>query len=174
MRTSSSTRPGATPASAANSSRVSRVTVSSVPHRFRGVREVVLELLGDVGWRGTRVDRLAHVEQPAIALRWAYGEREVTHSEARMAALEVVGARAAPVLGEEQRQPVAGTGQVLLRIERPNDRVGRDAVIEAPDETLEERHAADTVVQREGRVHDPQSRRSEAGIRCGAGSRRPR
>jgi hypothetical protein len=91
-----------------------------------------------------------------------------------MAAFEVVRPRAAPVLGEEQRQPMAGTGQVLFRIERPNDRVGRDAVVEAPDEALEERHAADTVVQREGRVHDPQSRRSGAAARGGVGSRRPR
>ena len=58
---------------------------------------------------------------------------------------------------------MASTGQVLFRIQRPNDRVGRDAFIEAPDETLEERHAADPVVQREGRLHDPKSMRRSAG-----------
>ena len=75
-----------------------------------------------------------------------------------MAALRVVGRRTAPVLGEEEGQPVAGAGQVRLRVERPEDRVDRDAVVEPTDQRLEERHPAGGVVEA-GLVGHPASLR---------------
>ena len=53
------------------------------------------------------VDRVAHVPEPRVALGRPDPERHVAHPQPRMAALVVVRSRAAPVLGEEQRQPAA-------------------------------------------------------------------
>ena len=84
---------------------------SAVAHRLGGHREVALEFGGDVVGRGGGGDGRPHVDQPAIALDGPDRERRVTHPEARMAALLVVGRRAAPVLDEEEGQPVAGAAQ---------------------------------------------------------------
>src|SRR6185503_21354543 len=52
-----------------------------------------------------------------------------------------------PILREEQGQ-VAGGGLEVLGVERPQDRIARDAVVEPGDEPFEERHAPDRVVER--------------------------
>ena len=75
----------------------------------------------------------------------------VAHPQARVAALVVVGARAAPVLGQEQGQATLGRREVRLRVERPQDRIVGDAGVEPADEVLEEGHPAGAVVQADGR-----------------------
>ena len=55
-----------------------------------------------------------------------------------MAALGVVRARSAPVLREKQRQPMACSGQVGLRVDRPEAVVGGNALVETVDQGLEE------------------------------------
>ena len=91
-------------------------------------------------------DRLAHVHQPAITFERPDGEREMAHPQPRVAALVVVGRRPAPVLGEEQCQPVAGAGQVLFGVDRAEDGIGFDPVVEPADECLEERQTAGGLV----------------------------
>ena len=66
-----------------------------------------------------------------------------------MATLGVVRSRPSPVLGEKERQPMAGSGEVArIRIDRHEDRIRRGAGIEVIDEPFEERHAAGGVVER--------------------------
>ena len=76
-----------------------------------------------------------------------------------MAAFIRVGLRPAPVLSEEERQPVPGTVEVVvIGIERQEHVVALDALVEAVHETLEEGHASHGVVQglRFLLVHDPE------------------
>ena len=96
---------------------------------------------GIVAHRG---DRGAHVMEPPVALGRSDGVREVPHPQAGMATLVGVRRGPAPVLGEEQRQPVASAREVgLLGIQREQHVVGGHAGVERVDEALEERHAAD-------------------------------
>ena len=67
----------------------------------------------------------AHVQQPGVPLGRADPERRVPHPQPRVAALRGVGVRAAPVLHQEQRQPLGGRAEVLLRVHRPQQRVRR-------------------------------------------------
>ena len=72
----------------------------------------------------------------------------MAHPQAGMAALVGVRGRAAPVLHEEQPQPIAGAGQVgRLRVQPHEQRIPGDTVVEHIDEPREERLAADDVVQ---------------------------
>ena len=125
----------------------------AVAHRLGGHLEVALEVGGDVGRRGHGLDGGAHVDEPAVALRRADRERRVAHPQPGMAALLVVGGRAAPVLGQEQRQAVAGAGEVRLRVERPEVRIGLDPVVEPVDEAPRRRPS-----RRRGRRGDRGSR----------------
>jgi hypothetical protein len=60
----------------------------------------------------------------------------------------------APVLYEEQREPVPRSGEVgILRVQRCEHRVAGDAVVERVDQTLEERPPADALVHRRTGVH---------------------
>jgi hypothetical protein len=63
-----------------------------------------------------------------------------------MAALLVVPWRATPVLGQEHRQVAARPCQIG-RVERSEQRLALDTVIEAVDQVDEERLAADALVQ---------------------------
>jgi len=74
-----------------------------------------------------------------------------------MTPLLVVRGRPAPVLGEKERQPMAGARKIGLRVDRAQDRVDRDAVVEMADEGLEEGHPARGVVERRLVGHDPES-----------------
>ena len=61
--------------------------------------------------------------------------------------LLAVGAGAAPVLHQEEREPLLGRAQVLLRVHRPQQRVLGDALVEAVDEAPEGLLAADLLVE---------------------------
>ena len=64
----------------------------------------------------------------------------------------IVGRRAAPVLGEEQRQPVAGARQVVgLGVDGEERGVRGDALVEPVDEGLEEGHPAGEIEERGSR-----------------------
>ena len=93
-------------------------------------------------------DRGTHVQQPAIARDGIDGEREVAHPQARVAPFGVVRPRAAPVLGQEERQPALRGRQIRFRVDGPKDRVVRDPRVEPRDQRLEEGHTARAVVQR--------------------------
>ena len=56
-----------------------------------------------------------------------------------MATLVAVGRGAAPVLAEEQREPPPRTHEVrVVRVQRQQDVIGLDAVVEPVDEPVEE------------------------------------
>ena len=77
----------------------------------------------------------------------------MAHPQLGVAALVGVRRRPTPVLGQEQRQSVAGAREVgLFGIQRQQDVVGGHAGVELVDETFEERHAADPEKQRGRRV----------------------
>ena len=107
-----------------------------------------------------------HVRQPAIPLLDADGERGMPHPERRVTALLVIGRRPSPVLGQEERQLVARGSQILrLRIQREQRGISLHTVVEAVDQRLEERHAADRVVERDLTVHVPSLRTPERILR---------
>jgi hypothetical protein len=60
-----------------------------------------------------------------------------------MAAGRRVRVRPAPVLHQEQGETVGGRAEVLLRVERPQHRIGRHPLVEHVDEPAERRLAAD-------------------------------
>ena len=67
----------------------------------------------------------------------------------RMAALVAVCRRAAPILGEEQRQPSPRTHQVrVIRVQRQQGVIALDAVVEPVDESVEERLPAHLLEER--------------------------
>jgi cation:H+ antiporter len=124
--------------------RVTRTRSARVVHH--GVRrhdEVVpqrrLELLREL----QLVDGGAHVRQPGVALCRTDREGRVPHAQPGMAALFPIGPRAAPVLDEEEPEPLLGGSEVLFRIERAEHRVRRDVLIEPVDEPAEGLLAAD-------------------------------
>ena len=97
------------------------------------------------------VDRLAHVDEPAVTLEGADREREVARTQPRVATLVAVRRGAAPVLAEEQRQPPPRTDEVrVVRVQRQEDVIGLDAVVEPVDEPVEERLPTDLL--EEGRL----------------------
>src|SRR6188472_742951 len=128
-----------------------RPASGAVAHRVGGHLEVAIQLGGDVGWWRGLGQCGTHEDEPAVAGGGIDGKGGVAHPEARMAALVVVGARAAPVLREEERQATLGGGKIGLGIERPEDRVGGDAGVEPADEVLEEGHPTGSLVQADGR-----------------------
>lgn len=72
----------------------------------------------------------------------------MAHPKAWVPALLAVDRRAAPVLGQEQREPVARTREIIVvGVHSEQDRVALHAVIEAVDEPLEEPQATDLVEQ---------------------------
>ena len=92
--------------------------------------------------------------QPGVALGRSDDERGVAHAQPRVTSLLAVGARATPVLHEEQCEVVGRLGQVV-RVERPQQRVAGDAQIEAVDQVDEELLPADPIEQC---VHGVESR----------------
>jgi hypothetical protein len=69
-----------------------------------------------------------------------------------VAALVGVGGGAAPVLLQEEAQPLGGGRQVGLGVQRAQQRVEGDAPVEGGDEPLEERVAADRLEDGDGLV----------------------
>src|SRR5450759_2421251 len=92
--------------------------------------------------------------------------------EPRMAALLQVRGGSAPVLDEEQREPAARPDEVLLlRVQRSQRRVGRDAQVETLNQPFEVGQAADLVVERR-LEHGPDSRGGR-GVTHGPGAFMP-
>ena len=83
--------------------------------------------------------------EPTVTFQRADVEREVPHPKPWVTTFLHVGGRASPVLGEEQRQPVPGTGEIrLLGVQRDEYVVGAHPLVERVDESFEERHATDS------------------------------
>jgi hypothetical protein len=146
-----------------------------VDHRCCGVGEVVPQLLFEVLAQPQRVDGGAHVAQPGIVGSAVDAERCVAHAQARMAAAFAVGARAAPVLHEEEGHALLCRAKVFLRVHGAQERVLRHALVEAVNQLAEGLLAADRFKEGPrviGRVFDFASpfrlrRRSAAGLSPG-------
>ena len=111
--------------------------------------EVLQQDASDIGIIVDGVDRGSHVMQPAISFNRTQMEGHEPQPELRMATLVVVGRGAAPVLNQEQCQPVTSTGQIrLFGIQRQQHRIGSDTFVERIDQLVEERRATDVFVQR--------------------------
>ena len=94
------------------------------------------------------------MNEPAIAFVDPDREGRVTHPQGGVAALLLIRRRPAPVLREEQRQLVTrGTELLGLRVQREQRGIALHTVVEPVDERLEERHAADRVVERDLTLH---------------------
>jgi glutamyl-tRNA synthetase len=78
------------------------------------------------------------VREPALARGLVDRKRSVAHPQARMATLVGVRRRAAPVLLQEEAEPLGGRSEVTARVHWPDHRVGLDALVEPGDEALEE------------------------------------
>jgi hypothetical protein len=83
------------------------------------------------------VEGLAHVAQPGVSFGLADGEPRVAHPQPGMSAQLVVGTRAAPVLHEEQPEVLLGRAQVASRVDRPQHRIARHALVEPVDQAAE-------------------------------------
>lgn len=83
------------------------------------------------------VEGFSHVRQPRVALGRSDRERRVAQAQARVAAVLVIGARAAPVLHQEEAQTLLGRGEFALRVQRAQDRVAAHTAVEAPDQPPE-------------------------------------
>jgi len=92
------------------------------------------------------------VAEPGIAFALADDPVGVPHPQPWVPSVVGVRRRPAPVLHEEQRQPVTGTREVLVRVQRPQDRVQRNALVEPVDELPEDGLSPHGVVQV---VHGP-------------------
>jgi hypothetical protein len=73
----------------------------------------------------------------------------VAHPKTRVTAFVVVRRWATPVLDQEEGQVAPGEQQrvIALGVERPEQRIGGDRVVEPPDQRLEEGETARGVVQ---------------------------
>ena len=118
-----------------------------VDHRGGGRREVVEQRLAHGGREVKRFHRRGHVSEPGVALGPADRERLVAHAQSRMSALLAVGRRPAPVLDQEQGQPLGRARQIFVRIDTPQDGITGDPRVEALDESPEGRLAARQLVQ---------------------------
>jgi hypothetical protein len=104
------------------------------------------------------------VPEPRVPLGLSNGERLVAQSQSRVPSLLAVRGGTAPILDEKESQAFGGSGQVLIGVDGPEDRVGRNACVETVDEQPERRLSArelkNGLVQTQG-VCDPTAR-------CGA------
>ena len=95
---------------------------------------------------GRSIQRAQHVPQPGVALRRADDEGGVTHAQPRVSALLAVGARAAPVLHQEQREVARRLGQVI-GVEGAQQGVAGDTDVEEVHQVHEELVPPDPVVE---------------------------
>jgi len=89
----------------------------------------------------------AHVPQPRIPLRLPDGEVRVAHAQPGMPTALVIGARATPVLHEEQPQVLLGGPQIFARVHRPELWIGSNALVEDVHEPAEGLLAADRLIE---------------------------
>jgi len=94
-----------------------------------------------------RFNRRAHVKQPAIALERADQVRSMPRPESWVAALFQVCGWPAPVLHEKQGEPPSSRRKVVfVRVHRPQEVIGLDALVEALYETLKEVETANALI----------------------------
>jgi hypothetical protein len=89
----------------------------------------------------------AHVAQPGVPFRLPDDEVCMPHAQPGMAAKLVIGARAAPVLHEEQAQVLLGGSQILTRVDRPEFRIGGNALVKGMHQAAKRLLAADCLVE---------------------------
>ena len=118
-----------------------------VDERVRGPIQVTPERRVIQRRQLERVERSAHMSEPALAGIRRDLERDVTHPKPRVSALLTVDGRPAPVLLEEAAQPVDGPGEVMLWVQRPQNGVGLHPVVEPRDEKVERGTPADLLEQ---------------------------
>ena len=92
--------------------------IRSVDHERRHAFEEIADVLFGVGRKSRLLESDVHKEHPAIARGLRHGEGNMAHAQAGMPALFVVGARPAPVLGQEEAQTMPCPGQVAGPVQR--------------------------------------------------------
>lgn len=97
--------------------------------------------------RINRRDGDFHAPQPRVAFQRSDVERHVPHAESGVPAFVGVGVRSAPVLLEEHPQPTLGWTEVGFGVQRSQQVILRDLLVEAPGELGERRCATDLVVE---------------------------
>src|ERR1700728_4187091 len=118
-----------------------------VDQRARCHLEVFDQLGLDLGGDAGASNGIDHVVEPGVALCESDHERDVTHAEPRVTPLIAVGGRAAPILTEKEcKVPLRG-GQVF-GVKWAKDRIPCDPIVETLDQLVEERLAADSLVER--------------------------
>ena len=115
---------------------------------FGGGDEVAHQLAGDrfaVRQLGARsFDGVRHVQQPPVALERSDMKGEVTHPQSRMPTLLHVRRGSTPILREEQAEPMLGRLEIgEVGVQRRQQIVGGDALVEGGDEPVEERLTTD-------------------------------
>jgi len=115
---------------------------------FSGLHEVRGHLVsvgfGDTEFGAGDVDGVRHVHEPPIALERPDRETHVAHTKSRVAALLEILGHTTPVMREEQRQSPSGPRQIgLVGIERPENAITYDSVVEDVDQSIEEWLAPD-------------------------------
>jgi len=103
-----------------------------------------------------------HVPEPGISLGLPDHEGQVAGSQARVSPLLAVGAGAAPVLLEELPE-VQLRRREVVGVQRPEEQIGGDPLVEAVHEVDEEGLAADRVVQVHIVGHDERRYRRDTG-----------
>jgi hypothetical protein len=92
-------------------------------------------------------DGRVHAAQPRVALNVADAERGVPHPQSRMATLLGVDPRAAPILFKEHPQPLLGGVEFVLGVDRTQDLVLADQLVEPRHDGVERVVAAHRVVK---------------------------
>ena len=93
--------------------------VEGVDHEVRGVGDVVPELGVELGRQVGGAEPGAEVGEPVVLGGRRHLERRVAHPQPWMPAALGVRRRAAPVLDQEQGEPLLGRPEVLLGVQRP-------------------------------------------------------
>src|SRR4051812_46230479 len=135
------------PSARSSPSAVRSPSLLGVDEHLRGGLEVVPQHAVGLRVQPDLVERGAHVGEPCHPRLLVDAERRVPGAKARMTAHLAVGARAAPVLLEEQPQPLRSRLQLVLRVERPEHGVVLDPRVERRDQPSEGLVAADSVVE---------------------------
>src|SRR5258707_2100638 len=121
-----------------------------VHHRVCGHLQVGQQFLAMLVVERLRVyfrHRGVHAAQPCVALDVADPERGVTHPQPRMAALIGVGPRTAPILLEKHPQPFLRAVEIVFGVDRTQDLVLADQLIEPRHDGMERVVAAHGVIE---------------------------
>jgi acyl-CoA thioester hydrolase len=105
-----------------------------VDHELRRMCDVIPKARVLLGRECHRVQSGPEMHQPTLGRVRGDRERGVSHPQARMTTVVRVRRRPAPVLHQEQVEPLFGRTQVLFWIHRPQIRVGGDTLVELGDD----------------------------------------